>query len=136
MLLYPGPGPDDWVASNPDNNCGTLTLRSGLPVTVNATFKGYTCPADQGQQCIAPLDNPDYGFNGFDNFGEALLYMMQVRCWADACSQLLLASYVRRLSQLPAVLMSSPCGQQLLFSSAAQPAAITWHTRLITMEGV
>ena len=45
---------------------------------VNATQKGYTCPADQGQQCIAPLDNPDYGFNGFDNYGEALLYMMQV----------------------------------------------------------
>ena len=46
---------------------------------VNATLKGYTCPADQGQQCIAPLDNPEYGFNGFDNYGEALLYMMQVR---------------------------------------------------------
>ena len=45
---------------------------------MNASLKGYTCPADQGQQCIAPLDNPDYGFNGFDNYGEALLYMMQV----------------------------------------------------------
>ena len=67
------------MPASPDYSCGTLTQRSGQPVVANATLRGYTCPAQQGQQCIAPLDNPEYGFNGFDNYGEALLYMMQAR---------------------------------------------------------
>ena len=59
---------------------------------VNGSLKGYTCPADQEQQCIAPLDNPEYGFNGFDNYGEALLYMMQVTASASKVMRFLLSA--------------------------------------------
>ena len=90
-MVCTGPGPDDWVQANPNYNCGTPTQRDGFPVTVNATLKGYTCPADQGQQCIAPLDNAGYGFNGFDNYGEALLYMMQVQLCVRNVQRWLLA---------------------------------------------
>lgn len=75
-----GPGAGDFAISNPPWLCGTVTAPgAGPPIHT----KGYVCPTDQGQYCDAIVGNPDYGFTGFDNLGQASLLMIQVRNFAS-----------------------------------------------------
>ena len=68
-----GPGPEDYAPSTPYSNCGPLTNGTKLL----GPNHGYSCPVEQGQQCVIG-DNPNFDFTSFDNFGEALLIMIQV----------------------------------------------------------
>lgn len=47
--------------------------------------QGFICPADQGQVCMAGLENPQYGYQGFDNFAQNTLLVFQV-CDGRVCS--------------------------------------------------
>lgn len=42
-------------------------------------LQGFLCPAGSGQVCRADLENPQYGYQGFDNFAQNLLLVFQVR---------------------------------------------------------
>jgi hypothetical protein len=41
-------------------------------------LQGYLCPASSGQVCRANLEDPQYGYQGFDNFLQNLLLVYQV----------------------------------------------------------
>lgn len=84
---HAGPGVDEYVHSIPYSTCGTPTNSTGL-LNPRDHYKGYICPADQGQQCVL-TSNPNFGFTDFDNFGEALLIMLQV-CAAGCAPVVLL----------------------------------------------
>lgn len=74
---HAGPNENDYARSIPYSACGAATNRTGGLSSPKLSYKGYACPADQGQQCII-ASNPNYGFSSFDNFGTALLIMVQV----------------------------------------------------------
>ena len=72
-------GPDsvnNITAASPQAYCGVITNQVGTP---SGPVKGYQCPLEQGQWCAGGAKDPTYGAEGFDNFGQALWTLMDVR---------------------------------------------------------
>lgn len=66
------------------DNSGAAALK-----ILTACVQGFLCPADSGQVCKADLRDPQYGYQGFDNFAQNLLLVFQVcmlECAMSLCN--------------------------------------------------